>query len=241
VEGLIRQVDVVELSTGGVPDEVDTWVLRIPGTDEFGGLELSALDTVEHQRMASFLRETDRRRYGFAHLALRTVLGAKLGVAPRTLEFARESCPSCGGPHGRPVLGQKPVSVEFSLSHGGELVVIGLSVEAIGVDVEPVPEDTTAAELTPLLHPAEQASIEAESQSAAFTRLWARKEAYLKGLGTGLGRDLAADDVSNPIPGWSIADLPVPSGYAAALAVRSMALRAIRLYTSLPSASGLQD
>jgi 4'-phosphopantetheinyl transferase len=56
--------------------------------------------------------------------------------------------------------------------------------------------------------------------------LWTRKEAYLKGLGTGLGRDLALDYLGTAAPelrppDWHVADLPMPPGHAAAFAVRA--------------------
>ncbi|WPW26106.1 4'-phosphopantetheinyl transferase superfamily protein [Streptomyces atratus] len=72
----------------------------------------------------------------------------------------------------------------------------------LGVDVEPAPAEGTMAQVVPLLHPAERARVEAAEAGAragVFATLWARKEAYLKGLGTGPGRDLAAD-VTRPPP-----------------------------------------
>jgi len=55
-----------------------------------------------------------------------------------------------------------------------------------------------------------------EERSAAFFRCWTFKEAYVKALGAGISprmREL-------PDAGWTLLDLPPPSGFAAAVAVR---------------------
>ncbi|WP_073918694.1 hypothetical protein [Streptomyces sp. CB02009] len=57
----------------------------------------------------------------------------------------------------------------------------------------------------------------------------ARKEAYLKGLGIGRGRESSADGVRGDLPGWCLTDLSVDSGYAAVLAVSSPTLSTVRL------------
>ena len=115
--------------------------------------------------------------------------------------------------------------MQFSLSHGGDLVLVGLAETPVGVDVEAVPDEDVAADLRTRLHPAEQREIEAaEHLDEAFARVWTRKEAYLKGTGTGLSRGLSTDYLGAtglaPLPdGWSVQDVPVHTGYAAAAAV----------------------
>lgn len=188
--------------------------------------------------MAAFAHDGDRMLYGFAHTALRVVLSALTGAAPDALRFTRAPCPCCREPHGRPVL--TCASLEFSLSHSRDLVVIAVAPVPIGVDAEPVPESEVAEQLATLLHPSESAEVEAaalEDRPAAFARLWARKEAYLKGLGTGLGRGLAVDDVRVDLPGWHLTDLPLETGYAAAVAVNSLEPCAVRIHRALPTCS----
>lgn len=214
--------------------EVHVWALRVPGGLPESSLDLSVLDEEERRRMAAFLHSRDRAVYAFAHVALRGVLSGLTGVAPQALRFTRAPCPCCREPHGRPVL--ESASPEFSLSHSRDLVLIGVAPVAIGVDAEPVPESEVAEQIAQLLHPAEREEVEAaapEDRPAAFARLWARKEAYLKGLGTGLGRDLAADDVRGDLPGWRLTDLPPAAGCAAAVAVNSPDPRAVRVHRSL--------
>jgi 4'-phosphopantetheinyl transferase len=192
--------------------------------------DLSVLDEQEQQRAARFVHDRDRRSYLSAHLALRHLLGRHLNLAPGELAFAREPCPLCDEPHGRPVVAGAGPAVHFSLSHSGELVLLGIAGAPVGVDVEEVPEEQVAADLSSRLHPAEQAEIAAAEQPRlAFARVWARKEAYLKGIGTGLPRGLAVDYLGGtglaPLPaGWSVLDVPVPVGYAAAVAVLGTAL-----------------
>ena len=203
----------------------EVWVLPVPppGTATEAGHPF--LDDEEQSRASAFVRAEDRARFAFAHVTLRQLLGARLGLSPAELRFGRDRCPCCGGPHGRPVVLPR-APLEFSLSHGGDLVVIGIASSPIGVDVEPVPEGPGSLEVARQLHPEERRHIDANGPAAPLelARLWARKEALLKGMGAGLGRDLSADDVTRSVPGWEITDLPVPPGHAAAAAVQTVAL-----------------
>ncbi|WP_373429258.1 4'-phosphopantetheinyl transferase superfamily protein [Streptomyces sp. V4I23] len=84
--------------------------------------------------------------------------------------------------------------------------------------------------MSAVLHPrgaAELAACPPVDHPAAFARAWTRKEAYPKGPGTGLGRDLRADHLGTSphaparIPGWSVSGVSVPAGHEAAVAVRA--------------------
>ncbi|PJE93917.1 4-phosphopantetheinyl transferase [Streptomyces carminius] len=185
----------------------------------------AVLSEEERARAAAFLREADRDRYRVAHTALRHELAAHLGTAPADVPFVREPCPLCARPHGRPAVPGNPV--HFSLSHAGDVVLLAFDDAPVGADVEKHPSARAVAETAGALHPRERAEIgalPAAGRPAAFARCWTRKEAYLKGTGTGLGE---APDVTYvgtlavpaEVPGWSLADVPVPEGYAAAVAV----------------------
>ncbi|WP_206323300.1 4'-phosphopantetheinyl transferase superfamily protein [Streptomyces sp. HNM0574] len=187
--------------------------------------EAGSLSAGERERAAAFRREADRDRYLVAHTALRGELAARLGGSPRAVPLTRAPCPGCGGPHGRPsVAGDL---LHFSLSHAGDLVLLAFADAPVGADVEALPAPGVVADVGASLHPRERAELAAlpeRERPAAFTRCWTRKEAFLKGLGTGLATDPAADYVSTlerpaPLPGWHLADVPVPPGYAAATAL----------------------
>lgn len=191
-------------------------------------LAAGVLDDGEKERAASFVREADRRCYVTAHVALRSMLGACLGIEPGAVRLHREPCLSCGGPHGRPATADGPV--HFSLSHSGSVALIACAAVPVGVDVEALPRPEVVREVAKELHPRETAELSALPEAgrpAAFARGWARKEAYLKGLGIGLSRSLSLDYLGtgpaavNHPAGWRISDVLAPAGFAAAVAVQS--------------------
>jgi phosphopantetheinyl transferase len=105
------------------------------------------------------------------------------------------------------------------------LVAVAVAAVPVGVDVEEVPPPHIAAATAPTaLHPGELGELAAlpeAARPAAFARCWTRKEAYLKGTGTGLNRPPAkvragAGPRPARIPGRRVADVPTPPGYVAA-------------------------
>ncbi|UQX03441.1 4'-phosphopantetheinyl transferase superfamily protein [Streptomyces sp. RerS4] len=216
-------------------EEADLWFLRVrppadgdPAEDD---LAEDDLDEAERRRAAGLARRSTRHLYVASHLMLRRVLSPYLGVAPADLRLVRTPCPGCGGPHGRPAVEGAPL--HFSLSHcaGREagLVLVGVAPEAIGVDVEPVSGPARVATVLHRLHPAEQAeltSLPVPRRTVAFTRLWTRKEAFLKATGSGLARGLRTDYLGAGAPhrhprGWSVSDVAAPPDHAAAAVVRT--------------------
>ncbi|MBA4864680.1 4'-phosphopantetheinyl transferase superfamily protein [Streptomyces sp. PSKA54] len=187
----------------------------------------SVLDSTETGRAAALRQARDRDTYLAGHVGLRLLLGAYLGVPPVDVPLERLPCPLCEEPHGRPVVRGNPV--HFSLSHSGGLCLLAFASTPVGVDIEAIPDAAVAEEVGAALHPRESAELSdlrAEDRPAAFARVWARKEAYLKGLGTGLGRAMSLDyvgaarDAAATLPGWTIGDVAVGDGYAAAVAVQ---------------------
>ncbi|MEU7407793.1 4'-phosphopantetheinyl transferase superfamily protein [Streptomyces sp. NPDC042638] len=184
------------------------------------------LDAAERRRARAFDRPQDRLRYVAARTALRLLLCAGTGVAPRHVALIRQPCPVCGGPHGRPGLVDGPPP--FSLAYSQDLCLIALARTPVGVDLERVPPPEAVASLT-TLHPREQSELDrlpGHERALAFTRAWVRKEAWLKGIGTGLTRGLSTDYVGTGAgtaaqpAGWTITDVTVDPTRAAAIAVR---------------------
>lgn len=216
------------LTATGMAGRPGLWLVRAEAfRTVVARLAHSVLDGTETERAAAFREARDRDTYLAGHVGLRLLLGAQLGVPPADVPLERLPCPQCGEPHGRPVVRGDPV--HFSLSHSGGLCLLAFAATPVGVDIEAVPGPAVADEVGACLHPRESAELSglrAVDRPAAFARLWARKEAYLKGLGVGLGRAMSLDYVgtaagaADTVPGWTIRDVAVVGGYAAAVAVR---------------------
>jgi 4'-phosphopantetheinyl transferase len=209
-------------ATGGL----EVWVLRladVPRRD----LDTTDLDQEERRRAARLVRNSDRHSFLAGHVLLRELLSRRAGCRPQDIAYGRERCPVCGGPNGRPVVIGPASAPQFSISRSGGLVVLAIASVPVGVDVEELPSQDTTAEVSALLHEEERRQIvgaAADERSGVFARLWTRREAYLKGLGTGIAHGLTAEVVGQGLaggPGWTLLDLPVASGYAAAVAVAS--------------------
>lgn len=156
--------------------------------------ELVVLSPAELARAERFVSPHDHRRFVHAHAAVRRLLGEVLGRAPASLRFVE-------GPRGKPALA--PASgVAFNLSHSGEHALVAIAADAgeVGVDIE-VPRERVdhAALAASVFSPAERAELAAlpdGERRAAFFRGWARKEAFIKAIGLGLGRALDSFDVA---------------------------------------------
>jgi 4'-phosphopantetheinyl transferase len=144
------------------------------------------LDLEEQNRFASLRRPSAKRQYLLAHVLLRVLASRRLGVHARDIVFEREK-------------GRKPkivwpddTVIDFSISHTEGMVACALMFNGkIGIDVEYRAGTIDTAQIArACLTEDEQehlASLEHEDRRDVFFDLWTIKEAYLKGMGTGLG------------------------------------------------------
>ncbi|MEV0092390.1 4'-phosphopantetheinyl transferase superfamily protein [Streptomyces sp. NPDC050738] len=137
----------------------------------------------DRRRFAKMPPSRNRDRFVASRLLLRTAAGAVLGALPEELELAYK-------PGGRPHL-RGIDHLDVSLSHTGELLVVGLSRWGrIGVDTEGADrrmlglgterQICTPHELQTL------AEVPEERRNRELVRLWTLKEAYSKAIGQGL-------------------------------------------------------
>jgi 4'-phosphopantetheinyl transferase len=150
----------------------------------------AVLSPAELRRLDRLRDNGIRARFAAAHVALRCLLGARLGVPPRSLEFGI-------GIHGKPELIGAATDLEFNLSHSGWIALVAMSCgRRLGVDIEQVGQGRRGVPLAALrLFPPEDAAsvtrLRGSAARLAFTRLWTRKEACVKAAGGTLLAGLA--------------------------------------------------
>jgi 4'-phosphopantetheinyl transferase len=127
-----------------------------------------------------------------------------------------------GWPPGKPHLagGAGARSLRFNLAHADDLALVAVARgREVGVDVEREhPERADLDVARRMFAPPEAQALAAlppRLRARAFFTLWTIREAYAKGTGLGLAGTEAA-----PLPAsWTVRQLPIDAGYAAALAV----------------------
>lgn len=184
---------------------------------EWARTDLSTL-TEQEKNYATEFEPDAGAVWAAGRVILRHVLGAHLDQDPAGIEIRLDSA-------GKPRIAE----CEFSVTRARRLVLVAVSEDPVGVDLEAVPSHDVAAEAMALLHPKEQsdlAEVDDSRLAEDFVRVWARKEAFLKALSTGLARDPGMDYIgaavspASPHPDVDIHDVEsgIPAGYRAAIA-----------------------
>jgi 4'-phosphopantetheinyl transferase len=183
------------------------------------------LDDDEIRAAASRRADVLRHRYVVAHGAVRSVLGARLGIDPSAVAISRR-CAHCGDPaHGKPELTEFR-EISFSLSHSESFAMIAVVAGArVGVDIEVEHPrsrlDALAARVLSDEEHAEWLDAEPAERMRAFLARWTAKEAYLKAIGAGI--TLPLRDVPCDPPGWTVTRIASPLGTVASIAVEGAA------------------
>lgn len=151
-----------------------------------------------------------------ADALMRDRVAALLGIAPTDVLVGR-SCPRCGSSsHGRPwarARGRRD-EVPVSLTRCGEHLITAVNPGGpVGVDLESIAAVGRGWDPELMLHPSERAAA-ARADPPERAALWARKEAVLKALGTGLQTPMSELRLAD----FEVEDLPAPPGHVAALA-----------------------
>lgn len=235
------------------PGDVDVWRLcvadwrsRIPELE-------SGLEDAERERAARFRNPADRLRFVVAHgVARRTLSRVYLpGIAPARLVIR-------AAPGGKPRLVLPPPlrGPEFNLSHSGDLALLAVAADPVGVDIERIRPACAVRDLAACAFSQRErralAAAPPPARRELFFHGWVRKEAWIKARGDGLAFPLRGFSVSFApddarlleAPGgpeetrrWTLAPVAAGDGYCAAVAVAATACRC-RLRDARPDRDG---
>jgi len=209
-------------------DDIHLWRGHLPVEESARKVLLSYLSDEERERAARYRFEHDRDRYVAARGMLRAILAQYLDDRPERLRFRYEQA-------GKPALltGRRGASLEFNLSHSGELAVFAVARgRRVGVDVEKLKSDFPAEDVAERFFSSnERASLRSlagDLKQEGFFHCWTRKEAYVKACGAGL--QVALDDFDVTLdpalparftrgidPSWRLLGFIAERGYPAAL------------------------
>ena len=204
----------------------------LPGTVAFR----ASLSPEERERSQRYLAPRKKSDFILGRGFLRAVLALYTGGTGREINLITRS-------EGKPALPGDPLG--FNLSHSGEIFLIAVAGSGeVGVDIQEIYPISNPSRLAEKYFSAAEnrqlAEVLPDQAREAFFNCWVRKEAYLKGQGTGLrGRMDQISIIPDPEPDrfrvldpgenhppapWTVVGLEVPPGYCAAAALRSSEL-----------------
>ena len=235
------QVEIAEVRDAAASDcsvelpegVVHLWQRHLDASPEEVTASCQLLSEEEKARAQRFLVDRPRNTFVLTRGTLRRLLARYLGRKPETIRFGYEA-------QGKPYLdGERHLS--FNVSHTDGLALIGIARgRRIGVDVEMANREIEVEKLAERFFSESERRdlkrLRSDELRAAFFRVWTRKEAYIKATGEGLGLPLDQFDVSisagdrdalratrpdaAEAEQWTISDVAIRSGYAAAVAIR---------------------
>lgn len=172
----------------------------------------------ERRNKADRLRLANDKRLSLGAGALAKIALESAGMPNRKIEY---------GENGKPyVKGEEELFI--SISHSGSVAMCAISDVDVGCDVEKIGDADVTKIAKRFFSPEENGYLsEAKDPAGAFYKIWTRKESFLKA--TGLGFTVPAYSFSAAdgavktelFPGeWSVFDIDISGGYAAACCVR---------------------
>jgi 4'-phosphopantetheinyl transferase len=224
------------------PGEIQVWLAGLDRHPSELATLAATLSPDERTRASRFRFERHRSHFICARGVLRAILSASLGVPPGSLVFEY-------GPRGKPFLANQsgPDGLQFNLSHSGGMALVALTRGVpVGVDIEcekrEMEVDSIASRYFAQAEAAALTRLDQAARVRLFFRIWARKEAFIKALGQGMGIDLHSFEVplngegvvrqygavDASYPAWYVRDLPPIEGFASAVVSPGVSAPALR-------------
>ena len=229
--------DIPRSQARAAPPGIDVWHVGLDPAARAVAAAAGLIGPAERRRVGQIRDARAARRYLAAHGALRIILGEYLCRPGEEVRWET-------GPNGKPGFVGPDGRWQWSLTRSGGHALLGVSLTAaLGVDLEALRDDIEANVLARRFLPPEEAAAVGAGPSPfvrrqTYQRLLTRKEACAKASG-GRFLDALGLNVLRPgtVPGagrlagqrWTLRDLPVPAGFACALAVAAAEIGPVRL------------
>lgn len=144
----------------------------------------------EHERMARFVFERDRKAFLLTRALVRTMLSRYAPIAPADWQFIANV-------HGRPEILDRPAGVpdlRFNISHTDGLIACAVTIgREVGIDVENIGRhlhhDVAGRHFAPK-EVSDLRRLPDDEQQKVFFDYWTLKESYIKARGFGLALPL---------------------------------------------------
>lgn len=154
---------------------------------------LNFLPSPKKEKILEYRFCIDRKLALYADLLMRMELSKYLKISFQDLEFRFSK-------FGKPYL-LYPSNLFFNYSHTSNCILLGLcNTGEIGVDIETIKE-TSLDIMSVIFHPIEKKYVSNSSEKHKynnFFKIWTKKEAYTKFLGTGLFDSLNKINILDP-------------------------------------------
>jgi 4'-phosphopantetheinyl transferase len=212
-----------------VTSPVRVWILPADVPPETAARFRDVLDDGERARAAAFGSPRDRQLFTAAHGALRILAARALNTRPGALAWIP-------GPNGKPELAAPWSGLHTSLSHSQDMIVAAISTgRPVGADIQYLVPGLDPAGLSARFFAPDEAGYvaaggDASARADRFAHLWVRKEAVVKAAGGRLWPNLkiavrgcSVVGCAEPAGRHRVADVVVPAGYRAAVAVTGAA------------------
>lgn len=201
-------------------DCIHVWGIHLPNMIGRIAALYAVLCEEEREKSDRFFRKQDRHSSIVARGALRILLSKYIDVPVDKIAFQYLET-------GKPYVEDSDVG--FNVSHSAEWVLLAFGRKRqVGVDVEKIRYSRDVETIAERYFSPEEIGLinDATDCKSMFFQIWARKEAYVKALGSALFRELGSFSVpifENELPsfgekeGWGFHGLNIDPVYAAAI------------------------
>lgn len=209
-------------------DDVIIYKLHIPEYIELTKDLIHFLNPEERSRSERYYKEKDRNQFIICRSILKFVLAAYTKLDAKSIQLDYHF-------NKKPYLSSHPW-LYFNVSHSEDFAVIAISLKKVGIDIEYIAKDFTFTNVLPDVFDNNEvlAIQKAVDIKHTFYKLWTRKEALVKALGTGIdddfknipsldGHHMIDSKLVKNTENWQVCSFELDDNYLGAVAFEGLA------------------